>query len=174
MPQASPCHARMILQSTLSVLMFRALALPSHRPGRHAFQWSTMMLHLYAFAFAAARVFRTSKRACSIRQQFRIPPCCAAKAVRAYLDLANARIFHSLSSLEYQRTCFLNRMTLKRSKSLSCVLRMLLCLLFANELLFHLFSTSASSHLFLSALWPIPRGISITMPVRDMYDRFAA
>ena len=95
-------------------------------------------------------------------------PCFAMRDVFA----TRAKTLPLVIRMRHRRhTCFFNLMTLKRSKSLNCLRLKLLCLLFANELLDHLLSTSASVHFFFSPACPIPRGsFSMTMPVRDMYD----
>lgn len=73
------------------------------------------------------------------------------------------------------RTCFLRRVTLKRSKSLSCFLRDALSNFFAYELFDHLLSISDASHFFLRATVPAVRGrLSIFSPVSVMLERGAA
>jgi hypothetical protein len=81
----------------------------------------------------------------------------------------------NVAILLHQLTCFLSRVTLKRSKSLSCFLRADFSNLFANEPLVHLLSTSADSHCFFKAAAPEARGsFGMMMLVRLTLERGAA
>lgn len=72
-------------------------------------------------------------------------------------------------------TCFLNLMTLKRSKSFNALRLAILSLFFAHALSPNFFSTSVASQIFLTAPLRAPRGsLGMTMGVRDRWERGVA
>ena len=84
----------------------------------------------------------------------------------ALLALELARLFRTSN-----RACFLNTITLKRSKSLNCFLRAALAVDFAAGLLAHLLSTSNFAHAFSRPVWPMASGsFGSTMLVRERWE----
>lgn len=85
-----------------------------------------------------------------------------------------SRTCSTVSPEFHPRTCFLRRITLKRSKSVSCLRLTERSRFLAQALLFHLLSTESFSQRALRAVWPAARGsFSITMGVKERSEREA-
>lgn len=90
------------------------------------------------------------------------------------VHILSAGLFNCRHLDHHPPTCFLRRMTLKRSKSVNCLRLTERSRFLAQALLFHLLSTLFFSQRALRAVWPAARGsFSMTMGVRDRSEREA-